>query len=173
MYRCSKRRLWPALVLCLYTSLLIGCAGSSGSAPPAPVPTVTLSAQPSAIMAGESATLTWTSSNADSATLNGTNVATSGTSTVNPSQTSKYTIQVSGKGGSATAQTTVTVTHGLPTVAISASPSTIIAAQSSTLTATASNATKVVVTDNLDSTQYVLAATEDDYLHSDGLRGRQ
>jgi len=159
MYRCSVRRLWSVLVLFTYISLLIGCAGSSGSGTQSSPPTVTLAAQPSAIMAGESAALTWTSSNADSASLNGNNVATSGTTTVSPSQTTNYTIKVTGAGGTASAQTSVTVTHGLPKVAISASPTTIIAGQTSTLTVIASNAIKVVITDNLDANQYVLATS--------------
>ncbi|HVO60255.1 MAG TPA: alkaline phosphatase family protein [Terriglobales bacterium] len=152
------RRVWPTLVLFAYTGLLVGCAGSSGPETSSP-PSVTLSAQPSVIIAGDSATLTWTSTNADSATLNGTNVATAGTTTVTPSQTANYTINVSGAGGTASAHTTVTVTHGPPKVAINASPSSITASQTSTLTVTASNAGTVVVTNNLDSTQYQLAAT--------------
>lgn len=46
-----------------------------------------------------------------------------------------------------------------PTVAISASPGTVVAAQSSTLTVTASNAVGVVITNDLDSNQYVLTAS--------------
>lgn len=157
------RRLWPTVILSVYFGVLLGCAGSSGSGneppPPPPQPTVTLSANPAVILTGQSATLTWTSNNATSATLNGTNVATSGTTTVTPTQTTEYTLKVTGGGGTASAQTTVTVTNGPPTVKISATPSTIIAAQTSTLTVTASNAGAVVITDNLDSNKYVLPAS--------------
>ena len=166
MHKCSLRRLWATIVLGGYFAVLVGCAGSSGSSgnessppPPPPLPTVTLSAQPTVIIAGQSASLTWASSNATSATLNGTSVATSGTTTVNPAQTTAYTIKVTGSGGTASAQTTITVTHGAPTVTISATPTTIIAAQTSTLTVTATNAGSVVISDNLDSNQYVLSAS--------------
>ena len=158
MKSCSARTLWPILIAIIFTGVLAGCAGSSGdhSSPPPPQPTVTLSAQPAIIIAGEKATLTWKSNNADSATLNGTNVDPSGTMKVSPTKTTAYTIKVTGAGGTASAQTTVTVTHGQPKVTISASPGTIIAAQTSTLTVTASNAGSVVITNNLDSTQFVL-----------------
>ena len=46
-----------------------------------------------------------------------------------------------------------------PTVAISADPGAISALQTSTLTVTASNAAAVVITNNLDSSQYVLSAS--------------
>lgn len=164
MKSCSMRKLWPILLLSVYAGILAGCAGSQGSSttdsppPPPPVPTVTFSAQPPVILAGQSATLTWKSSNADSATLNGTNVAASGTTTVSPTATTAYTIKVSGAGGTASAQATVSVTNGPPKVSISASPGTIIAAQATILSVVASNAGSVVVTDNLDSNQYVLPA---------------
>jgi phospholipase C len=157
------RKLWSVLLLSVYGGIVVGCAGSSGSGsnppPPPPAPKVILSSQPPVILAGQSATLTWTSSNADTATLNGTNVAASGTTKVSPAQTTIYTIKVSGGGGTASAQATVTVTHGPPQVAISASPGTIIASQISTLTVTASNAGSVTITDNLDSNQYLLPAS--------------
>jgi peptidoglycan-associated lipoprotein len=80
-------------------------------APAPPMPTVTLSAEPSSIERGKSATLKWSSSNATSASLNqgiGT-VPTSGSREVFPTQTTQYAISVRGAGGDANASATVTV----------------------------------------------------------------
>ena len=79
-----------------------------------------------------------------------------------PTQTTTYTITVNGSGtATATAQATVTVTPvaATPTVTISANPQSIIAGQSSTLTVTATNSTNVVITDNVNSNSYPLAAS--------------
>jgi len=111
---------------------------------------------------GASATLTWISANAASATINSGigSVALSGSTTVTPTQTTTYTITVSASGtGTATAQATVMVTPlGAPTVTISANPTSIVPGQSSTLTVVAANSNKVVITDNLDSNSYPLPA---------------
>src|SRR5947209_6544114 len=53
----------------------------------------------------------------------------------------------------------ITVVNSGPTVTISASPSTITAGQSSTLTVSAQGAQGVVVTDNVDPNQYTLSST--------------
>ncbi|MDA0204334.1 MAG: OmpA family protein [Acidobacteria bacterium] len=86
--------------------------------PPAPVqapaparPTVTISAEPSSIERGKSATLRWSSSNATSASLNqgiGT-VPASGSREIFPTNTTSYTIEVTGAGGNATASVEVVV----------------------------------------------------------------
>lgn len=149
-----------SLALSLWAGLLTGCVGVITS-PTAP--TVTFAAAPTTIAAGASATLTWTSTNAASATIDhgiGT-VAPTGNTTVIPTQTTSYTIIASGSGAeTATAHATVTVTPaGTPTVTISADPTSIIAGQSSTLTVVATNSTKVVITDNVDSNSYPLGAS--------------
>ena len=85
--------------------------------PPAPAPeppakpTVTLSAEPSSIERGKSATLKWSSTNATSASINqgiGA-VRTSGSREVFPTQTTTYTVTVKGQGGEASDSATVTV----------------------------------------------------------------
>ena len=85
----------------------------------------------------------------------------SGSKTVTPTQTTTYVITVSGIGsGTATAQVTVAVAAGSgPTVTISASPASITSGQASTLTVTATNASSVVIGDNVDSNRYTLAAS--------------
>ena len=80
-----------------------------GQAPP---PTVTLSASPNSIDRGQSATLTWSSTNAESAEITpGIGKApTSGTRRVSPTRTTTYRITVRGADGqTATASVTVTV----------------------------------------------------------------
>jgi YVTN family beta-propeller protein len=104
-------------------------------------PHVSLTAQPQAISEGGTATLTWTSENADSALLdNGLgNVAVNGSLAVSPAETTSYSITVQGPGGTATATASVTVLHK-PAVVIAASPDTIDAGKTATLTWTSTNA---------------------------------
>ncbi|HVS79270.1 MAG TPA: glycosyl hydrolase [Candidatus Saccharimonadales bacterium] len=79
-------------------------------------PTVSLSASPSSISSGSSATLTWSSSGATSCTASGSwsgTKATSGSASTGAlTQTSTYTLTCTGTGGSNNASTTVTVTSG-------------------------------------------------------------
>lgn len=66
---------------------------------------------PSAIIAGQSTTLSWSTTNATAASIdNGVgSVPATGSVTVAPTQTTVYTLTATGAGGSATAQTNVTV----------------------------------------------------------------
>ena len=81
--------------------------------PPPAAPTVSLSASPNTLTAGQAATLTWNSSNATGCTASGAwsgNQSTSGsTSTGALNQTSSYTLTCTGSGGSASATAAVTV----------------------------------------------------------------
>jgi len=74
-------------------------------------PTVNISADPESIMVGESATLTWSSTNADSCIIEpdiGT-VDPNGLTTVSPTETTTYTITATGPAGTETDQAVVTV----------------------------------------------------------------
>ena len=86
----------------------IASATTLSTTPTSPV--ATLSASESSIVVGSPVTLTWSSTNATSASLAPSigGVATTGSMTLNPSVTTTYTLTVSGPGG--TAQATVTVT---------------------------------------------------------------
>ena len=84
--------------------------------PPPPVepparPTVTLQASPGQIQTGESATLTWSSTNATSLSLSPGvgNVTAEGSTRVTPSTSTTYTITATGPGGSADATARVAV----------------------------------------------------------------
>src|SRR5580765_5049691 len=72
-------------------------------------PTATLSAAPASITSGQSATLTWSTTNATTVSLNqgiGT-VAASGTRSVSPTATTTYTLTATNSVGTATATATV------------------------------------------------------------------
>ena len=79
-------------------------------AAPAP-PETTLTAEPTAIAAGESSVLTWSSANADSCFIapGAGAVDLNGSMAVSPSATTTYTITAEGPGGSAADSATVTV----------------------------------------------------------------
>ncbi len=85
--------------------------------PPAP-PTCTISASPTSIQEGSPSTLSWTTTNATTFTIDNavgsvTPVASSSTS-VSPTTTTTYTGTATGPGGSATCPATVTVTTTPP-----------------------------------------------------------
>lgn len=116
----------------LYSTLLIvaalGAACSKKSArvtpPSAPVPapmsarpTVTLEASSTFVQQGESATLTWKSTNATSLSLapGVGNVAAEGTSRVTPQDSTTYTITATGPGGEAESTVHISVTAAAAT----------------------------------------------------------
>jgi phospholipase C len=149
--------------------LLAGCGGASFTS--APTPTVTITSSPAAITAGGSSTLTVAATNATSVTVTGsdgstyTMQATGGTQAVSPTATTTYTANAAnstGAGTKASATATVTVTTAppppAPTVTITASPTSITAGGSSTLTVVATNATAVTVT-GTDGSTYTLKAS--------------
>jgi hypothetical protein len=80
-------------------------------APPAS-PSVALSASPASTPAGQPVTLTWSSTNATSITLEPSvgPVAAQGSTTVKPSQSTTYTVTATGPGGSAHATAQVIIT---------------------------------------------------------------
>jgi peptidoglycan-associated lipoprotein len=85
-------------------------------APPPAKPTVTLQASPTTIQKGESATLSWSSTNATELTLQpglGT-VSPEGSTKVSPADSTTYTITATGPGGSADASATVSVAQPPP-----------------------------------------------------------
>jgi len=117
----ASRSLYRAalLVALFMVALTAGCHHKPPPPPPPPPvqapaaarPTVTLQASPSSINKGESATLSWNSTDAT-----GLNIApevgavtAQGSTKVTPSDSTTYTITATGPGGSASATATVTV----------------------------------------------------------------
>ena len=103
-------------------------------------PVVELSASSLTIDIGESPTLTWTSSYADTCTIEPDigDVPVNGSVAVTPQQITVYTITAAGPGGTATRSATVSITP--PAVTLTASPTTILYGSQSTLTWTSSHA---------------------------------
>jgi hypothetical protein len=76
-------------------------------------PTASLSANPTSIVSGSSATLTWSSTNATSCTGTGFSTnAVSGSASVSPTVTTNYSVSCTGTGGTVSASVTVAVTTG-------------------------------------------------------------
>ena len=81
---------------------------------PTPAPTVTIAVSPTSIVAGDSATVTWATTNATACTASGAWSGTqtcSGSASVSPTAPGTYTyaLAVVGPGGNATASATLTV----------------------------------------------------------------
>ncbi len=122
----------------------------------------TLAASPATVVQGQSASLNWTTAFASSAAISpgvGTVTPTSGGSaSVAPTSTTTYTITAQGPSGPATAQATVTVVPP-PTCTLSASPATISAGQSATLTWTSSNAASGSINNGVGSVTPIAGGT--------------
>ena len=109
------RVLAPAVLLVALVAIA-GCKKKVAPAPPAPpppptpAPTASITATPSRINAGDSVTLSWTTTNATSASIAGLgDVSTSGSKTVTPSSSTTYNLVARGEGGTANASADVTV----------------------------------------------------------------
>jgi len=106
------------------------------------------SVSPMNIMAGESATITYATSNADTVTISGIgNVATSGTQVVSPTQTTNYTVTANNARGPVTCSLTVQVTQGTAprVLQFTANPTTITSGNASTLNWGVENADTVTI----------------------------
>ncbi|GAB7078898.1 hypothetical protein JCM14635_05710 [Megalodesulfovibrio paquesii] len=82
---------------------------------PPPAPEATLTVSPQELRHGEQATLTWSSTHADSVAIEpgiGA-VATSGSLEISPSASTTYTLTATGPGGTATVQAAVAVRSGV------------------------------------------------------------
>ena len=79
-----------------------------------PQPTAVISVSPQSIASGQTATLTWSTTNATSAVLNNEQVDLSGSMSVSPTSTTTYTLVATGSGGTAQAQITLTVSSPPP-----------------------------------------------------------
>ena len=112
---------------------------------------VTLTASPAKIGPGQNATLSWTSSNATSVSIDqgvGIQAALSGSTTVSPSATTIYTITAT--NGTATATATATVTAPLG-VTLTASPANVTPGGQSTLTWVATGANTLSIDQGIGS----------------------
>lgn len=117
-------------------------------------PTVSLTANPTSLLSGNSSTLTWSTTNANACSASG---AWSGSKATSGSQSTgalaaggTYTLTCTGTSGTASARTTITVITATPTpvpsVTLSASPTAIASGSSSMLTWNSTNATNCTAT---------------------------
>ena len=131
----ASRSLYRAGLLVMLAAVFFtfGCGGKKVTPPPpAPTPpppaarpTVTLQASPTTINKGESATLTWNSTDATQLTISPGvgDVTAQGNTTVSPSDSTTYTVTATGPGGSATATASVSVNAPPPPPPPPAGPS--------------------------------------------------
>ena len=116
-------------------------------------PTITFSASPTAVSSGGSSTLTWSTANATSLTIdNGVGSVTPASGSVpvsNIKQTTTFTATATGPGGTATATATVSVSP--VAVTLSATPSTIASGGTATLTWTANDAVSVSIDQGINT----------------------
>ena len=118
-------------------SYAVSCTGTGGSGSDSATltavspPTVTVSADPTSVTAGEDTVeLTWSSTNAMSCTYDGTSLTTGGTRTVGPFTAGSHTLTVSCAGmvTGASASDSVDITAvAAPTVTASLNPATVTA----------------------------------------------
>jgi peptidoglycan-associated lipoprotein len=106
-----------------------GCKKHVAATPPAPTPapapqpTVTINASPDTVNAGQSVSLSWSSTNATDLTIDPGvgKVSPQGSTPVSPTTSTTYTITANGSGGSATASARVTINSAQP-VAVAPTP---------------------------------------------------
>ena len=117
----ASRSLYRAGLLVTLAAAIFtfGCGGKKVTPAPTPpppppaaaTPTVTLQASPSSVNKGDSATLTWNSTDATKLTIAPEvgDVTAQGSTKVTPTATTTYTITATGPGGSANATASVSV----------------------------------------------------------------
>jgi hypothetical protein len=122
----QKFSMLPAAVLVGVALFFSACGkggSSNNSSDPPPAPTVTLSVSPQSVVAGQTATLSWSSTDATSVTIEPTVGTQAPNSTtpfpVTPTVTTTYTATATGSGGTSNpVSATVTVTTPPPPVAM-------------------------------------------------------
>ena len=101
-------------------------------------PTVNLQLTPNTVAMGQSATLTWSASGAQSCTASGgwsgVQPTTGRLSTAPLTASTSYTLTCTGSGGAAAQSQQVVVTHPAPIIKLAATPTTVGNLESSTLT---------------------------------------
>ncbi len=127
--RVNKSKSNRIVVLGVLALLMVasGCKKKETAPPPPPPPkavSANLTANPTSIQAGQSATLTWSTENATDVALDGNKVDPSGSQTVSPAQTTTYHLTAKGAAGTqeATAQVEVAA-KPTPTPVPAATPS--------------------------------------------------
>jgi peptidoglycan-associated lipoprotein len=107
---------WFYLILALSALLTLGACGKKATPPPPPppppppAPTASISVNPSTVQAGQSASLTWQTSNATDVSIDGIGaVQPNGSQSVSPSESTTYHLAAKGAGGTQEATARLTV----------------------------------------------------------------
>jgi peptidoglycan-associated lipoprotein len=118
-----------ATVIALAAILMIGACKIKTAPPPPPPPpaptspTAAISVSPDTVQPGQSATLTWQTSNATDVSIDGIGaVQPSGSQSVTPTDSTTYHLVAKGSGGSQEATTRLTVTQPPPPTTATPSP---------------------------------------------------
>lgn len=112
---------WFTLTLALGAIMMLGACKKKAAPPPPPppppppAPTASISVDPSTIEKGQSATLSWQTSNATDVSIDGIGaVQPSGSQQVSPTDSTTYHLAAKGAGGSQEATARLTVTQPPP-----------------------------------------------------------
>lgn len=94
-----------------------GAGGDAGASATPPAPTIRLAAEPASVPYGSSATLSWTTTDADAVTIDAVGTfPAQGSAVIKPEDTTEYRAVATGRGGRAEATATVEVTGKPPAV---------------------------------------------------------
>jgi peptidoglycan-associated lipoprotein len=117
----QKSMKWFLLIVALGAILTLGACGKKATPPPPPppppppAPTASISVDPNTIQAGQSASLTWQTSNATDVSIDGIGaVQPNGSQSVSPTDSMTYHLTAKGSGGSQEATARLTVTQAPP-----------------------------------------------------------
>lgn len=112
---------WILLILSLCALLTLGACGKKAAPapppppPPPPAPTASISVNPNSIQAGQSASLTWQTTNATDVSIDGIGaVQANGSQSVNPTESTTYHLVAKGAGGTQEATARLTVAAAAP-----------------------------------------------------------
>jgi peptidoglycan-associated lipoprotein len=117
----QQSKKWFLLIAVLGVLLILGACKKKAAPPPPPppppppAPTASISVNPNSIQAGQSASLTWQTSNATDVSIDGIGaVQPNGSQAVTPSASTTYHLIAKGAGGSQEATARLTVTQPPP-----------------------------------------------------------
>jgi peptidoglycan-associated lipoprotein len=112
---------WFFLILAVSAILMLGACKKKATPPPPPppppppAPTASIAVNPNTIQAGQSASLTWQTTNATDVSIDGIGaVQPNGSQTVTPTDSTTYHLTAKGSGGTQEATARLTVTQAPP-----------------------------------------------------------